>query len=90
MQPVMTPQQLAGLLDGPDPPTVLMGFCETKPASGTVVTGEPGLVTRVRHGRGTDGSRETHGSVTRLASREGDAGNVTLPCVSGDMHLRAE
>jgi hypothetical protein len=50
--------------------------------------GSPGRAARLRHGGGTDASREGHGSVTGLASREGDAGKVTLLCVLGNTHFR--
>ena len=44
----------------------------------------PRRAPRARHGRCAERSSPSHGSVTRLASRDRERGKSTLPCVSPD------
>ena len=43
---------------------------------------------RARHGRSTERSPASHEDVTRLASRDGERGKSTLPCVLDNTHDR--
>jgi hypothetical protein len=70
----------------PSRPRARLGVAGGGPAGGVGdAAGSPGGC----HGFVTGEAPKEYESVTRLASREGDAGNVTLPCVLDNTDFRA-